>query len=295
MTLSPTHAVIGTTDLTRTAAFLQVFGFEPSVRRPVAPDVAQALYGLDEATEEVVLSTPGAARGWLRLVRTPHGAADLGPFALGAHAIDLYGRDIDRSAAVAAAAGGRCGPIGRYRMGPLAIDEVQATGPDHLVIVMIAVDRRRPSVLDVEPSRLFSELHAAVWTTADIDAVLPFWREQAGLQVLHDVTTSEPAVSRFMELPRPDTRLRLTVLADAEAGAPRFEFISFPDEPGAAPPVWPLRAGLHALGIEVDDLEAAMTGLPGAQWRTGVTLPGGTRAVAGEAPGGVALELRATR
>jgi catechol 2,3-dioxygenase-like lactoylglutathione lyase family enzyme len=293
MIIRPTHAVIGTPDLDRAAAFLSAFGFEPSARRPVAPDAAQALYGLDGATAEVALSTPGAERGGVRLVRTPHRAADRGPFAPGGHAIDLYARDIDRSAAVAAAAGGRCGPIGRYRMGPLAIDELQATGPDHLVVVTIAVDRRRPSVLDVDASRLHSELHAAVWTTVDIDAVLPFWREQVGLQVLLDVTTDEPAVSRFMELPRPDTRLRLTVLADATGGAPRVEFISFPDDPGAAQPLWPLRAGLHALGVEVDDLEAAMARLPGARWRTAVTLPGGTRAAAGEAPGGVALELRA--
>lgn len=293
MSLRPTHAVIGTTDLERTIAFLEPFGFRLAWRATLGEGAAGVLYGLDEATEEAALVAPGSTRGWLRLVRTPHPAPATDTFSLGGHAIDLYGRDVERSRAVAEAAGASCGPIGRYRMGPLAVEELKCVGPDHLTLVVIAVDRRRPSLLDTDASRLHSEVHAAVWTVADTDEALPFWREQAGLQILFDVTVREPEVAKFMGLPRPDTRLRLAVLADADGGAPRFEMIAFPDDPGAALPQWPLRAGLHALGAESDDLAATVAALPAVRWGAVADLGAGALAVTGEAPGGVRLEVRA--
>lgn len=291
MILRPTHAVLGVTDVDRATRLLGAFGFGVSRRRHLDAEVTAALYGLDGPTEEVTL-TAGAARGWLRLVHTPHPAIEAGPFALGPHALDLYGRDIQRSVACARDAGAHCGPVGRYRLGPLAVEEIQVVGPDHLVLVIIAVDRRRPSLLDEDPARWHSEVHAAVWTVADIDAVLPFWRDEAGLQVLLDVTTSEPAISTFMELPRPDTRIRLAVMADAAtAGAPRFELIAFPDDPGDAVASWPLRAGLHALGCEVDDLDAVCGQLTRVIWGRPVRIGEEVVAVSGEAPGGVRIEV----
>jgi hypothetical protein len=60
-------------------------------------------------------------------------------------------------------------------------------------------------------------------------------------------------------------------------------------------PTWPIRSGLHALGAEVRDLDGAARALPGVTWREPADLPDGLRAVTGEAPGGVRLELRERR
>jgi hypothetical protein len=55
---------------------------------------------------------------------------------------------------------------------------------------------------------------------------------------------------------------------------------------------WPLRAGLHALGAEVDDVGAVAAALPSVRWGAVARLATGRRAIAGEAPGGIRLELR---
>jgi catechol 2,3-dioxygenase-like lactoylglutathione lyase family enzyme len=289
--MQPTHALIGSTDLERTVAFLTTFGFTAADSLPVDATAAHALYGLEGPTEEVVMSAPDTQRGWIRLVRTPLPASDHGPFDVGGHALDLYTRDVDESLRVARAAGAACGPVVRYELGPLQVGELKAVGPDHLAVVFIEISRRRPSTLDLD-GRLHSELHSAVWTVADVDAVLPFWREQAGMSTLLDMTVREPAVAAFMGLPRPDTPLRLTVLADASGGAPRFEMIHFPEHPGPAPATWPLRPGLHALGVTSAEPASVAARLSAVEWGQLVRVADGGTAVAGLAPGGVRLQVR---
>lgn len=293
MDLRPTHAVVGTADVVRSLAFLEAFGFEAAARRRVPALVARALYGLDADTEEVDVTAGGLARGAIRLVRTPHGAGPHGVLEAGPHAIDVYSRNADASATVGAAAGGDCGPIGRYRLGPLSVAELEVIGPDHLALVVIDVDRRRPCLLDLNPERLHSEVHAVVWTVADVSASLPFWQERAGFALWIDTTVREPEIAKFMRLPRPDMALRLAVLAGPDGGAPRFELVGFPDDAVAMRPQHAaLEAGLHALGCDTADIEATVGGLPEVSWGSIVDLDDGGRAVAGRAPGGVRIELR---
>ncbi len=291
MTLHPTHVVIGASDLDRMVAVLQPFGFAVTARAPVAAATARALYGLDTASEQVVMHVPGVDRGWLRLVRTPWHSPPAGAFDHGPHAIDLYTRDIESSVRLADEIGASHGPIVEYAVGPMTVKEAKAVGPDHVAVVFIQVDRRRPSVLDIDPARVHSEVHSAVWTVARADAALPFWTETAGLRVLLDATFREPAVGRLMQLPRPDSPLRLTVLADADGGAPRFELLEFPDDPGQPLPTGPLRGGLHALGAHVRAVEATVRQWTGLAWREVVSLAPGSRVVTGMTPEGVCVEL----
>ena len=181
MSIRPTNVVAGSTDLERTLRFLALFGFSVVARHAVPREAAAALYGLDEATEEVCLVAPGADRGWIRLVRTPHEAVTGGPCVRGPHAVDLYGRDLRVTAQTAREAGATPGTIGEYVMGPLQVGEVKVVGPDHLALVVIAVNRRRPSLLDADLARQHSEVHAAWWAADGLYEALRFWRDEAGM------------------------------------------------------------------------------------------------------------------
>ncbi len=292
---SPDYAIIGATNPVATCTFLKRFDFEEQGRVHFSPAAARHLYGLDGASEGVMLQAPGARRGRLQVTATPMAAPPSGSTDQGAHAIDLYTRDIEKSLGIAEAAGGRVSSVSRYQVGPLTLQEAKAEGPDALQLVFLQVDRRRSSRLDTMESALHSELHSFVWVVGHIDLSLPFWRDEAGLQVFLDVTMREPAIARFMGLPRADAPLRLAMMADAAGLPARLELIEFPEDPGAVLPSWPLRGGLFAPGFLAASLESATQGLTSARFGEAVeVVENGKRglAVSGLAPGGVRFEVR---
>jgi hypothetical protein len=295
MLASPSHAVIGARSPGPMVEFLVGLGFEQASRGTLPAPAASALYGLEGEVAEVRLAVPGAASGWLRVVETPHPAPHAGPFDRGPHAIDLYTRDMARSLELAARGGGKVGEVGRYQVGPIAIAESKVIGPEGLAVVFLEASRRRPSVLDTHPDRLHSELHSVVFAVDRVEEALPFFRDEAGLGPYLDATVREPAVARFMNLPRPDTPLRLVMLADARMSPSRLELLEFPEDPGRSHETGVLRAGLHAACFCVPDLDAARAALGGARFGSEASLDtpvhGAARAVAGAAPGGVPLEL----
>ncbi len=292
---SPEFAIIGATNPAATCAFLKRFDFEEQGGVHVPAVAAQRLYGLDDATGGVILGTPGALTGRLQVIATPMAASASEPTDQGAHAIDLYTRDIEESLRIAKAAGARVSSVSSYKVGPLTLQEAKAEGSDHLQLVFLQVDRRRSSRLDTMESALHSELHSFVWVVGRIDLSLPFWRDEAGLQAFLDVTIREPAVAQFMGLPRADTPLRLAMMADAAGQPARLELIEFPEDPGASLPSWPLRGGLFAPGFRAVSLESATKVLASARFGEPVeVVENGTRvlAVSGLAPDGVRFEVR---
>ena len=304
MLKSPSHAVVGCSDLGRTEEFLALFGLERTAAAELPAAAAGALYGLEAAAREVLLATPGAELGWLRLVATPHPERRVAPLDSRPFAIDFYTTDIERSVAAASQAGAHTSPIVTHQFGPLSIREVEVRGPDHLIVTLLGLDVRRPSLLDREPDRLHSELHSFVWSVEDIDRLLPFWSGQAGLETTTDATfeSAELGVLLGVEGPgraRP-VKARLVVLADTEAQPARLEMIEFlaarrPGEEAAGYLTLPLAAGLHAPAFTVPDLEAAMAPLAGARFGDVVEVdsavhPGG-RGVTAVAPGDLRFEL----
>jgi hypothetical protein len=304
MLLSPTHVALGASAIEPMARFFQRFGFARTEDRVLSAFAARELYGLKGATSEAVLVMPGADLGYLRLVetgstgtRSPGGGAGHGPFDLGAHAVDLYVRDMDRAVAQARRAGARVGPIAPYRIGGMFVRECKCVGPDEIALVLIEVDKRRPSILDRHAAALFSEVHSAVYVVDQIAQSGPFWN-QAGLQTLLDATFAEPGVAAFMGLPRPDTRLRLVLYADGKQMPVRLELIEFPDPDGRNQPAvdpLPLRPGRFAFGFEAKDAAVLSADFRarGASMSRQVSVDG-RQVIAGTAPGGVRFELWAT-
>ena len=90
MLRSPSHAVIGATNLEASINFLSLFGFEEIQRSTLPAGAAAALYGLSGETEEALLRAPGCLRGWTRLVATPRPERASAPLDNRAFAIDIF-------------------------------------------------------------------------------------------------------------------------------------------------------------------------------------------------------------
>jgi len=295
MLTSPSHAVIGCSDLGRMSSFLALFGFATTARATLPAAAARALYGLAGAAEEELLGVAGAERGGLRLVATPHPPHACAPLDSRPFAVDLYSTDIERSAAIAADAGHPPGPIVTFQFGPMTIREAEIHGPDHVIVTLLELATRRPSVLDADPQRLHSEVHSIVWSVREMDRWLPFWLEQAGLVKTTDATFDSAELGVLLGVGERTIRSRLAVMADAASRPARLEMIEFLGEDAAEHPDWPLHAGLHAPAFHVDDLEAAVAALSGASFGEVVVVDSdvhrGARAVTAVAPGDLRFEL----
>lgn len=292
---SPSHAVVGTADLARSCQFLETFGFVRTAQAEIDAQHAWHLYGLDGPTSVARLAVPGAERGWIRLVETPHPPRAHGPYDHRPVAVDLYTRDIDQSIALARSAGATVGRLVGYEVGPLVLREVETRDADGLDLVFIEVNRRRPSVLDHDPERLHSEVHSIVFSVPSAERSLETWRDRAGLDVLVDAPIRGPVISELMDLPRPGVPIRFVLLCDDDARPARLETIEFPEDEGATFASRPLHAGLHAVGFEVASLDTARQVLAPARFEPATAFDdpfhGRARAVAGTTVDGLAFEL----
>lgn len=292
---SPSHVVVGATDLDSTTAFLGLFGCERRRSAPLPAAAASALYGLDAASEEVVLTTPGAARGWIRLVATPLACRSFAPLDSRPFAIDFFTTDLDASVAQATAAGYHASPVATHQFGPLTIREVEIRGPDELIVTLLETPARRPSILDAEPERLYSEVHAFVWSAEDLDALLPFWIDGLGMEKITDASFASPDMGKVLGVPDRSIEARLAVFCDEAANPVRLELIEFLGEDAASHPSLPLHGGLHAPAFTVDDWSAAVDALAeatlGPPVEVDTAVHRGARGVSAVAPGGLRFEL----
>jgi hypothetical protein len=291
---SPRAAVVGATDLDAASRAYAAFGFQPLRERMLDAAAARAAYGVDGPVVERELGVPGAGSGRLLLARCQARGVEQGPYDVGPHAVDLYTRSADATLEAAAAAGLRVAADATVTLGPLVMRQVALAAPDATLLVAIEANRRRPSVLDTDPARVHSEVHSMLWAVDSIDVALPFWRDEAGLELGLDVPLAGPDVAALMGLPDDDAKLRMVLLSDQALTPSRFELLEHVGRSGAPVPSWPLRGGLHAPQFAVDDVEAAAAAMPSARFGTlaETGTPGGwQRALHGEAPGGVHFVL----
>jgi catechol 2,3-dioxygenase-like lactoylglutathione lyase family enzyme len=237
---------------------------------------------------------PGVAHGFLRLVETREAARALTAFDPRAFAIDLFTRDIERSLEVARDAGGHCSKIADHEFGPIVVREAEVHGPDGLVITLLHLHGRRPSVLDRREDLLHSEVHSFVYSVHDIDRIAPFWQETLGLRKVTDARFGGTSLSIAMGLEEREISARFVVFTDAADQPVRVQLIEFLAEGGHPAPSFPLHPGLHAVAFEVDDLPAAMSALSPARFGASTIADGvlgPARAVTGCAPGDLRFEL----
>lgn len=254
---SPRDIVVGASDLERTSSFLRLFGFAVQASDVIPAEAATALYGLDGPADEQLLAVPGAERGRVRLVATPHPARSFAPFDARPFALDLYSSDIEASVDLAAINDCHTSPITDHTFGPVVIREVEIIGPDNLIVTILEPNMgRRSSILDSDPSRLHSEVHAIVWSETGLDDILPYWEERNHQKSI-DAVLDTPGLGALVGVPDEDVKMRLVVFADDEARPIRVEFVEFIGQPSTPQPSLPLAAGLHAPAFEFNDLESA--------------------------------------
>jgi hypothetical protein len=262
---SPIDVVVGASDMEAAAGFLILFGFEKGASAELPAHAASALYGIDGPVEELVMAVPGADRGRVRLVSTPNPARSFGRFDARPFAIDLFSTDMEKSVELAVEGGYHTSPITDHHFGPVTIREVEITGPDKLIVTLLQNDAgRMSSVLDDDPGRLHSEVHAFVWSDTDLDRLIGYWTDR-GLQSRMDAVLDTPGLGALVGVPDEEVKLRLTVFADTDARPVRVEFVEFLGKPSNPQPTLPLAAGLHAPAFEVEDLDAAVSGLAPAE------------------------------
>ena len=293
---SPIDVVVGASDMEAASEFLIHFGFGKGATGTLPADAADALYGITQPVDELVMAAPGAPRGRVRLVSTPNPARSYAPFDARPFAIDLFTANMDRSVEIAAGAGYHTSPITDHRFGPVTIREVEITGPDRLVVTLLEPSAgRRPCILDDDPERLHSEVHAFVWSDTDLDRHIGYWTDR-GLQPLMDVVMETPGLGALVGAPDEDVKLRLTVFADEPDARPiRVEYVEFIGKPSTPQPTLPLAGGLHAPAFELADLDTAIAGLAPAEVGTIVAVDTAvhpkTRAATAVTPGGHRFEV----
>jgi catechol 2,3-dioxygenase-like lactoylglutathione lyase family enzyme len=296
MLSSPSHAVIGATNLEEAIEFFRLFGFEETQRTTLPETAAAALYGLNAEAQEAVLRVPGSRHGWTRLVETPQSERAAAPLDNRAFAIDLFSSNLEESIEIASRGGFKAGSIATHQFGPVSIREMSIEGPDRLNLTLLEQEvGRRPSVLDSAPGRLHSELHAFVWSVQAMDDKLSFWQDRGELETLTDAVLDSPQIGAVLGVPEKTVKLRLAVLADAQSAPARLEMIEFLGEAAENQPNFPLCGGLHAPAFSVIDISATQNRLTEAEFGSVVDINTevhpSARAVSGVAPGNLRFEL----
>ncbi len=289
----PTHVVIGAGDVETTSAFLAAFGFTTTGRSALPAEAALGLYGICGITEEVLLEMPGAASGWLRVVRTPEKRVVPTPPDDRPLWPRLFTNTVDTSVEAVRAAGWTVfDPIDCRMLDLGNVRQALAVGPEFLRVGLVESARRGPSILDTGLGALHSEIASVSWAVGGyLGAAASFWRN-AGLTAVAEGDMDGNA------LPEPflaSRTVRVVELADEDCRPPVLELVDLGSRAHVKLPTWPLRPGLHAVAFSTDDLQGAMAGLPDVAWGTVVQLETplhpATRATTGITPGGVRLEL----
>jgi catechol 2,3-dioxygenase-like lactoylglutathione lyase family enzyme len=297
---SPTHVVIGATDLDASIDWWTAFGFGVVTENTLDPDVADGLFGLAGEVEQVELRVDEAPGGAIWLVQTPRRQNSRGPFDSGPHTVELYTTDMEASVALAADLGAIPGGQSEHLVGNVALQRVSVFGPDGLGAMFTAFADRQPSVLDIHPEWLHSEIHSIVSTVRNVDTANRFWSEQLGLTIASD-SHMDSGLESLMQLPR-DTSSRMTVLCDEFSNPIRYAFIEFtgltPDDRPASLPTWPLPAACSLACFTVADVatSAAQMFRAGATFGDVVDLGegcaiGGSKAIWGIDPNGTRFIL----
>ena len=281
------HAVVGVPDLDAAAAFFARFGFVARGGLEIGADAARTLYGLGDAPN-VICAAPGAARGAVRLVHTPHPPEPASPAARRGYGLDIDTRDLDADRAALSAAGFDCSDVAAYRLGDRETREFRVLGPGSTAVFLIEPQAPRPSILDDDPIAAHSEILNVVHLVDDVEASAG-WAEALGLARLVDTEIDAPSLASLMQLD-PTTTMRFVLAGATDEQPPRIGLMELPGLRGEAIPTMPLRAGIHGPAVMVDDLASVRTRLPMVEVSDVAQLPG-WRAVTGLAPGGVRVEL----
>lgn len=169
----------------------------------------------------------GGRGAQITIIDCDHTAEPHTGFECGPRAIDLYVSDLDLALKTLPPDSYAVSPVAEIRMGPVHMRQVMLTGPDAVQIVLVESTHRRPSLLDEQPNRMFSEIHSVVWCVPDRDEEARRW-VAAGFTKGMDLAFEEPSLSPYLGLPKPSVPIEMVMLSDEAVSATRLELLSFP-------------------------------------------------------------------
>jgi catechol 2,3-dioxygenase-like lactoylglutathione lyase family enzyme len=225
---SPSHVVVGVSDLDASIDWWTGLGFGVTSENTLDPDAAEGLFGLAGEVEQVELRVDEAPGGAIWLVQTPHLQSTHGPFEAGPYALSLYTTDMDASLALGNDLGAKLGGRLAYSVGNLVLEEGSIFGPDGSLLVFIASSDRDPSVLDIHPEWLHSEIHSIVSNVRSVDTTNRFWSDQVGMTILADrnLNSGLGSLPKFSH----EISTRTTSLCDEFINPIRYVFVEFNDD-----------------------------------------------------------------
>jgi catechol 2,3-dioxygenase-like lactoylglutathione lyase family enzyme len=296
---SPTHTVIGAVDLDASIEWWTGLGFGVATENTLDPDAADALFGLAGEVEQVELRVDEAPGGAIWLVQTPRLPAARGPFDAGPYAVELYTTDMEASLALSVDGGATLGGRLEYGVGSVSMERASVAGPDGSMVMFLASSDRQPSVLDIHPEWLHSEVHSILSAVRNVDTANRFWCEQLGMTLAE--IEENLGLDTVLQLPRA-VGARSTMLCDEFINPIRYEFIEFngitPDDRVGTVSTWPLPAARPLGCFSVADVAASAAHL----FRAGATFGdivdlgdgcaiGGSKATWGLDPNGIRFIL----
>lgn len=295
---SPDAVVLGTNTLDATSAFLETIGFAETDRTVLTAEAAQALYGLGREAEQRTFAVRNAAGealpGRIRVVHTDEEPLEYDAYRTGGHAIDVYCLDQEEGSRLAKGSGAEVGETTVFKTPFFTLSGTFCIIPGGGPVVLLGSERRLPSVLDEDPSRIFSQVHSLIWIVPELGPSLEFFAAAGLPEVRRNVFEADPAVAALMALPEP-APFSMALLADEGSTPSRLELLAFdsPDVRLTPEPGRPLRPGQLILSFSVDSVDdvRAVLAEHGASFGTTASV-GGARAVTAQAPGEIWFELR---
>jgi hypothetical protein len=291
----PVEYLLGSVDVAADAAFLGLFGMEPTAQPDIPAEVARGLFGLDRPLRQILMK-PVDKPGAVRVIETDTHGAPLKPFELGPVGIDIHTMDLDIAMKAAATLGGTPGAPTPYWVYGEGLIESRILSPrqDYAVHGVQSPKQFLSKAAD-DSNRRYADFTIHVWFVdfEKTDAEQAFWGGEFGLEVMDSGMRFEtPAMKQLMGLP-----FAATMGGDqyVDAGYTRcLELLYYIDAPGELRPDWPLRSGFHGLTFRVSDLDAVINALPSAEFGTVVSNAqalGAKRCVTGTSPAGVRFQL----
>ena len=295
---SPTHVIIGATDLDASIDWWAGLGFGVTTENTFDADVADRLFGLAGQVEQVELRVDEAPGGAIWLIQTPRTHRARLPFERGPLAVGVYTTDMEASLALAADLGALPGGSIEHNFDIHSSEERSVVGPGGSTVVFIAAVDRQPSVLDIHPEWLHSEIHSIVSVVPSVDTSNQFWSEQLGLKIASD---SDLDTMDHVTATHQAVRAHRTSLCDEFINPIRYEFIGYSgtahDAVGQVS-TWPLPSALPLGCFAVTDVAASAAHM----FRAGATFGdivdlgdgcaiGGDRAIWGLDPNGTRFFL----
>ncbi|WP_200332033.1 hypothetical protein [Leucobacter sp. L43] len=286
--------VLRSEDPLKTAAFLTSFGTAVEWLPPIPLDQARRWYGADRELQQLRVATP-ATRGAVRVLESITPLRRLRPFTEGGYGIDFYTSDVQFASHTVARRGHLPAPPLAWFEEKEELIEARLEDPTGTYAVFLPqmdqVSRLHPSLIDITPNRLYSELCMTSWIIKreDREAERDFWGEQLGLRSVIDTDMDATDMGTLMgHVPAP-----LHSMQFALDGSPcLIDLLSY--ELGQVTSADPQTSAISAIVLDTSpDMAAKISG--GEVPEEANRGRGREKVVRTQSPSGIPLELWSTR